>query len=105
MSCLHVESVVESTGQSIGGIIGGEKNMCVSLLKNGNEGCGWSGFGRTLRLRNLFFSAAVVFLFCGLAVAVEIHRPRSGRAGRRCFGWRALGGGGKAMECDVCGAD
>lgn len=63
MSCLHVESVVESTVQSIGGIIGGEKNMCVSLLKNGNEGCGWSGFGRTLRLRNLFFSAAVVFLF------------------------------------------
>ena len=39
------------------------------------------------------------------SAAVEIHRPRCGRAGRRCFGWRALGGGGKAMECDVCGAD
>lgn len=40
MSCLHVEPVVEGTVQSIGGIIGGGKNMCVSLLKSGNEGCG-----------------------------------------------------------------
>ena len=91
----------------------GKKHVCESFEKWKRRV--WMNKGRHKRMewiwayieaQKSFFLCRCRFpFFCGLAVAVEIHRPRCGRAGKRCFGWRALGGGGKAMECDVCGAD